>query len=157
MRKQRPLFGPALVALLVLSGAAEARIQNRPSSWDAPPPSPLPLGKPEAAFPVNVDWTLVEMNGKPVPGEAPSFVLDDKFRATGFSGCNTYSLTLFPIRGQKLAAGAIAMTRKACDKAEMLFEHSFLVGLHSVPTWSLEGDALVIKAPTATMRFRRGL
>lgn len=142
-----------LIAFMAMPPLAHAAFRHR----EPEPDTVQPLAKPEPQFPVNANWTLVQMNGKPVPGDPPSFTLDDKYRASGFSGCNTYSMALYPMRGQKLGAGAIALTRKQCDKTVMLFERAFLVGLHSLPTWTLEGGDLVIKGPTATLRFRRGV
>ncbi|WP_131194171.1 META domain-containing protein [Lichenihabitans psoromatis] len=113
---------------------------------------------PEKAFPLGNTWILQSINGKVPVGEAPSFALDTTMRATGFSGCNTFSMALYPVKDQKLAAGAIALTRKTCDKATMLAERDFLVGLHSLPTWqaSDNGD-LTIKGRTGVMQFRRGI
>ena len=142
-----------LIASLCMPPPAKAALRHRGPA----PDTVQPLAKPEPQFPVDANWTLAAVDGKPVSGDPPSFTLDDKYRATGFSGCNTYSMALFPMRGQKLGAGAIALTRKQCDKPVMLLERAFLVGLHSLPTWSIEGADLVIKGPTVTLRFRRGI
>ena len=61
------------------------------------------------------------------------------------------------MRGQKLLASAIAVTRKACDAAIATRERKFLIGLHSQPRWSLDGPDLVITGYTGPMRFRRGI
>ena len=116
------------------------------------------MGKAEQQFPFGATWVLTDIDGKTVSGDAPSFTLDDKLRATGFGGCNTFSLALYPIKDQKLAAGSIATLRKSCGKPADDLERSILLGLHSMPTWHLEptGD-LTVKGQTGTMRFRRGL
>ena len=116
------------------------------------------MGAAEQQFPFGATWILDNIDGKPVAGDTPSFMVDDKLRATGFGGCNTFSMALYPIKEQKLAAGAIATTRKQCGKPVDDLERSMLVGLHSLPTWKLEpnGD-LTVKGQTSTMRFRRGL
>ena len=148
------LFGGTLLAALNgPSGLAEAALRHRAPS----PEAVQPFARPEPQFPLNANWTLADVNGKPAPGDPPSFRLDDTYRASGFSGCNTYSMTLYPVRGQKLGAGSIAMTRKQCDRAVMLFEHAFLVCLHAVPTWSSENGDLVVKCPATVLRFRRGI
>ena len=140
-----------LAANLLCPGVAQA-ISRHPR-----PDIAKSLPEPEPQFPVEMDWTLGELNGKPVTGDPPSFRLDDKNRASGFSGCNTYSMTLYPGRQQRLLAGSIALTRKICDRSLMLVERQFLVGLHSAPTWAVQNGDLVIKAPAALMRFHRGL
>jgi heat shock protein HslJ len=117
-----------------------------------------PSGPVEQQFPFGATWILVDIDGKPVSGDAPSFNLDDKLRATGFGGCNTFSMALYPVRDQKLAAGAIAVTKKTCGKSVDDAEHTVLVGLHSLPTWHLEpnGD-LNVKSQVGLMHFKRGL
>lgn len=149
------LAAAALAGALLMPLGMKA--EARPRSRGPQDVKPLSLETPEPQFPANVAWTLTAFNGKPAPDDPPSFVLDGNLRATGFAGCNTYSMTLYPVRGQKLAAGSIALTRKQCDKAVMLFERDFLVALHSLPAWSLDGSDLVIRSPRAQLRFRRGV
>ncbi len=146
-----------VTAFLLAASGANAVIKN-PPIYDQPADAgPAPLGEPEPQFPTGVQWSLATVNGKPVGGDSPSFTLDDKFRATGFSGCNTYSMTLYPVRNQKLASGSIAMTHKQCDKEVMLLEQNFLVLLHSLPVWSIDAGDLVVKGGAMSLRFRRGL
>ncbi|MDX7949870.1 META domain-containing protein [Lichenihabitans sp. Uapishka_5] len=117
-----------------------------------------PTGAAEQQFPFGATWILYDIGGRSLSGDAPSFSLDDKLRATGFGGCNTFSMALYPIKDQKLAAGSIAMTRKNCGKPVDDTEHDILVGLHSLPKWHLEsnGDLTVVGQGPA-MRFKRGL
>jgi heat shock protein HslJ len=122
--------------------------------------APVRTGPAEQQFPFGATWILAEIGGKSVSGDAPSFSLDDKLRAVGFGGCNTFSMALYPIREQKLAAGAIAVTRKSCGKDLDETEHNMLVTLHSLPKWHLEpnGDLTVVAANSTTpLRFKRGL
>lgn len=140
-------------ALLAPLFEASAHARMRPPPDDS---VPAPIAKPEPLFPFGFTWNLREIGGKPVGGDPPTLVLDDKLRATGFSGCNTYSMTLYPVRNQKLLAGSIAMTHKVCDKDVNALERAFLVTLHSAPTWAIEGPDLVISGPTR-LRFSRGL
>ena len=121
--------------------------------------APTRTGPAEQQFPYGATWILSDMGGKPVSGDAPSFNLDDKLRATGFGGCNTFSMALYPIKEQKLAAGSIAMTRKTCNKEVDDTEHNLLVTLHSLPKWHLEpnGDLTVTAQNGGIMRFKRGL
>ena len=145
----RPALLAAVLALVTPQGARA--LSRHPQAA----PGPLPI--PEPPFPFGADWTLVDIDGKPVSGDRPSFRLDDKDRATGFAGCNTYSMTLYPVRNQRLLAGAIAMTHKSCDRPAMVTERLLLVGLHSAPTWRLENGELLIRTSATSMRFRRGI
>lgn len=149
-------LGTAVAAACIgLSAAsADASSLHRGQRHDVAPPS---LARPEPSFPVNVTWTLSRLNDKPIVGDPPSFTLDDKWRATGFAGCNTFAMELYPVRGQKLIGSAIALTRKACDTPIAMRERSFLIGLHSQPRWSLDGPDLLITGYTGPMRFRRGI
>lgn len=148
----------ALAFLLPAASPADAQMPGKmPRRQEEKVPTG-PSGPVEQQFPYGATWILSEMGGKPVSGDAPSFSLDDKLRATGFGGCNTFSMALYPIKEQKLAAGSIAMTKKTCGKELDDVEHNILVALHSLPKWHLEpnGD-LTITGQTVVMRFRRGL
>jgi heat shock protein HslJ len=146
-----------IVACLLAATAAEAQsLHGRHQKPDAPA-APAPATQ-EKNFPLNNTWILQSINGKPVVGEPPTFQLDSTLRASGFSGCNTFSMILYPIKDQKLAGGAIALTHRTCDKDVMLAEHNFLVGLHSLPKWdSTPNGDLVITGATGAMLFRRGI
>jgi heat shock protein HslJ len=121
------------------------------------PEHPKPLPQPEKRFPYNAQWTLREVNGKPVPsGVEATLTIDQNNRGAGISGCNNWSSPMLPIPGQRLAMGAIAQTRRTCPPAAMAFERSFLLTLHSGPKWDLVGSDLVVQTPQTTLRFRRG-
>ena len=145
-------FGPAI-------GTAQA--DKFPEFKRKPKDEPVPTGPSgpvEQQFPFGSTWILDSMDGKPVSGDVPSFRLDDKLRATGFGGCNSFSMAFYPIKGQKLAAGSIATTKKSCGKPADDMERSLLVGLHSLPVWHLESNGdLTVKGQTGTMLFHRGL
>ena len=151
-------FAAALA--LVLSAPAMAQFGPKPARKE-PEKAPVRTGPAEQQFPFGATWILAEIGGKQIGGDAPSFTLDDKLRAVGFGGCNTFSMALYPIREQKLAAGAIAVTRKTCGKDLDDTEHNMLVALHSLPKWHLEpnGDLTVTAAANSptTLVFKRGL
>ena len=107
-------------------------------------------------FPTKATWNLKEINGKPPAGEA-SLTIDGALRGTGVSGCNTWSATIYPIKGQKLAMGPVVTTKKQCDPAVMAFEKEYLTILHSGPTWDTQGDTLTVKGQTGTLTFLRSL
>lgn len=112
----------------------------------------------DKTYPTKITWALKSLNNKPVPREADiTLMIDDNFRGTGFGGCNYWSATIYPVRGQRLAAGPVAVTKKQCTPAVMQLERSFLVGVHSGPAWDIEGPELVLKGQGGTMRFERAL
>ena len=148
-RSLRCLLGLGLAALC----PTDAWARTHAPQVDAAPALPGP----EPQFPLNVAWTLITLNDRPAGRDPPSFEIDNTYRASGFSGCNTYSMTLYPARHQRLLPGSIALTRKTCDKDVMALERQVLGGLHAAPTWALVNDELLIRAPGASMRFRRGI
>jgi heat shock protein HslJ len=97
------------------------------------------------------------MNGKPVPrGTEASLMIDVAYRGQGFGGCNTWSGTLWPVRGQKLVGGGFSLTRKSCAPAVLTFERSYLSIIASGATWDIVNDELMVKSPRGTLKFRRG-
>ena len=127
-----------------------------PQSEDEGPPKPLPpLQK---NFPLDQTWSLRELNGKPVPeGLDASLKIDGTLRGSGFTGCNSWSATLYPVKDQHLAVGPFALTKKQCPKDVMAIEFGFLSGLLGNPTWDLVNGDLVIKGPRGSMRLVRSL
>ncbi|MCG7392229.1 META domain-containing protein [Microvirga sp. ACRRW] len=122
---------------------------------DTKVPQPGAQGK---VFPLGSSWVAQSLNGKPFGGiERPSFKLDDQLRATGFSGCNNYSTTAYPLREQGLAVAPFALTKKTCDKAAMATEQSFLMALRTSGKWDIQGRTLIIKSQNGELRFERSL
>ncbi|GAC1333578.1 MAG: hypothetical protein NVSMB26_14920 [Beijerinckiaceae bacterium] len=157
----KPLAKAALVALAALTAlpaSAQVRKQKAKAAAAEQQEENQPPGekKYDKEFPTKANWNLKEMNGKPAPADA-SLTIDGALRGSGSSGCNTWSATLYPVRGQKLAMGPVAMTKKTCDASLMAFERAYLVILHSGPTWEQEGDSLIIKGPSGSLRFARSL
>lgn len=152
-------LGTALVAVAAVSlpGIAAAQ-QARPQPRPATPQGIVPDGQ-EKTFPFDASWLLVDMAGKRVPfgAGAPNLSLDKQLRARGFAGCNTFSLTMYPVRRQALAVGPVALTRKACDRAVMEEERRFLILLRTANVWDLEAGQLVLKGPGGALRFQRSI
>ncbi len=120
------------------------------------PPKPLPPQ--QKNFPLDQTWQLRELNGKPVSSDLDvSLKIDSAYRGSGFTGCNSWSATLYPIKDQHLLIGPWALTKKQCDKDTMALEVSFLTGLQGQPTWDLVNGELVIKGPRGEMRLARSL
>ena len=112
--------------------------------------------QPEKQFPLKTFWILKQFNGKPVnPGDPPTLTLDDTFRGTGFGGCNTWSATVYPQRGQRLGVGPMAVTRKACEPGRMALERGFLSAVHAAPAWDVVDGDLVLKSRAGSLLFSR--
>ena len=123
---------------------------------DKAPPKPMPPL--EKNFPLDQTWSLRELNGKPVPdGLDISLKIDGSLRGSGFTGCNSWSATLYPVKDQHLLVGPFALTKKQCPKDVMQLEFGFLSGLLGSPGWDLVNGDLVIKGPRGTMRLARSL
>jgi heat shock protein HslJ len=123
---------------------------------DNEPPKPLPpLQK---NFPLDQTWELKELNGKPVPADVDvSLKIDGAYRGSGFTGCNSWSATIYPIKDQHLLVGPYALTKKQCDKDTMAIEYGFLSALLAQPTYDLVNGELVIKGPRGELRLARSL
>ena len=162
-------FGKRILAatfgVLALGGAAafvsEAVAAPRRSQAPGYPEQPKEdqgkkLTEYEAQFPTKMNWTLANVNGKTPPTEA-TMTIDDQFRGTGTSGCNTWSAALYPVKGHHLMMGPVAQTKKECTTDVMAFERQFLGILHSGPSWDQTGYTLTVKSQGGTLVFNRGL
>ena len=129
--------------------------RSGPKEEEAPKKPLPPLQK---NFPLDQTWSLRELNGKPVPGGLDaSLKIDGTLRGSGFTGCNSWSATLYPVKDQHLAVGPFALTKKQCPKDVMEVEVGFLSSLIGNPTWDLVNGELVIKGPRGSIRLARSL
>jgi len=143
-------------AALVAMFAASVLAATPGVAQEKKPPEPLPPW--QKSFPLDQTWSLRELNGKPVDaGLDVSLKIDGSLRGTGFTGCNTWSATIYPIAGQKLAVGPFALTKRQCAKDVMATEFGFLSALLGQPTWDLVNNELVIKGPRGALRMVRSL
>ena len=110
----------------------------------------------ESPFPTKANWQLVAINGKTPPAEA-SLLIDENLRGTGLSGCNTWSATLYPVKGHRLAMGPIALTKKSCSQEITGFERAYLSILATGPVWDLKGSTLTVKGKNGELVYNRGL
>jgi heat shock protein HslJ len=113
--------------------------------------------KQEKQFPLGQSWTAVSLNGRSFGGARPSFQIDENLRGTGFSGCNTFSATTYPLREQNFATGPVAVTKKSCDAGASAVERSFLVALRGARTWDVSEGRLIIKGAGGELVFERGI
>jgi heat shock protein HslJ len=146
----------ALLLALSLSGLAACGVAfaQAPKQGSS---APQPLPKEEKTFPKDSNWTLRTMNGKPLPaGMEATLKIDGQFRGSGFSGCNTWSATMWPVRNQRFAVGPVALTKKQCEPAKMAFERTYLVTLHNQSGWDLVNGMLEVKSASGALSFARG-
>ena len=142
-------------AVMGLTVAAFAGPGPGPQEEEGPP---KPLPPQQKNFPLDQTWSLRELNGKPVPdGLDASLKIDGNLRGSGFTGCNSWSATLYPVKDQHLAVGPFALTKKQCPKDVMAVEFGFLSSLIGNPSWDLVNGDLVIKGPRGSMRLARSL
>ena len=65
-----------------------------------------PLPPLQKNFPLDQTWSLRELNGKPVPsGLDVSLKIDGALRGSGFTGCNSWSATMYPVKDQHSRSG----------------------------------------------------
>lgn len=112
----------------------------------------------EKQFQTKITWRLVEINNKRLPANVDvTLMIDDAYRGSGFGGCNSWSATIYPVRGQKLAMGPIAYTKKQCDATTMQIERAFLSALAAGPEWDVQNSTMTLKAGGGSLRLERAL
>ena len=155
MRKTISVVAAVAIALcFATAGYAKSKGPQSEGEDDTPKPLP-PLQK---NFPLDQTWSLKELNGKPVPpGSDVSLKIDGSLRGSGFTGCNSWSATLYPVKDQHLLVGPFALTKKQCAKEVMAVEFGFLSALTGTPSWDLVNGELVIKGPKGSLRLVRSL
>ncbi len=154
----KSLLAAALAVALLGQAAAPAFAGPPKGPEDEDSKTPKPLPPLQKNFPLDQTWSLKELNGKPVPdGLDASLKIDGSLRGSGFTGCNSWSATLYPVKDQHLLVGPFALTKKQCPKDVMQLEIGFLSTLIGSPTWDLVNGDLVIKGPKGTARLARSL
>lgn len=146
------------VALALLAFSAGPGVAQQPPK-QKPKEEPKEEAKREKIFPLGAQWIAISLDGKPLGTgtDRPTFILDQNLRGKGFGGCNSFSMTAYPLRQQKLAVGPVATTRKMCDKALMDIEKAYLLALRGAGEWDLEAGILVLKGQRGVLRFDRVL
>ena len=147
----------AVAAALCFATTVYAAGQKGPKS-DNEDDTPKPLPPLQKNFPLDQTWSLRDINDKPIPaGLDASLKIDGNLRGSGYTGCNSWSATLYPVKDQHLLLGPYALTKKQCAKDVMAVEFSFLSALTGSPTWDLVNGDLVIKGPKGSLRLARSL
>lgn len=148
----------ALALTLAVTGGAQARERKEKKEAADPKKAAEERYNQEKTYPTKTTWALRSINGKPVPADYEiTFMIDDNYRGSGFGGCNYWSATIFPQKGQQLLSGPIAVTKKTCEPARMQIERAYLVGIHSAPQWDLQGAQLTMKGKGGSLVFDRAL
>jgi len=143
------------IALFALGAAHAAHAQMKNGDEDK---APKPLPPQQKNFPLDQTWQLRELNGKPIDASIDvSLKIDSALHGSGFTGCNTWSAVMYPIKDQHLLVGPYALTKKQCDKDTMAIELGFLTALLGQPAWDLVNGDLVIKGPRGALRLARSL
>lgn len=150
------------LALMASAAGAEAqqgapRPKNPPAAAAGQPGNPVPQPKRDKVVDLGSTWIGVSLNGKPFPGERPSFTLDKQLHIRGFGGCNTFTAIAYPLKEQHIAVSPILPRRKSCDKALMASEKAFFAALRYAQQWDQVGATLIIKSPNGELRFERAL
>jgi putative lipoprotein len=121
-------------------------------------------GTPDSAQPPTAEledthWTLIELDGKPVPSNLPQephlvFQAQPR-RVSGSGGCNRLT-TDYRRDGERLGFETIARTRRACIGGGMDTEDAFLRALQNVRAFRISGQRLelVDEAGRALAVFR---
>jgi heat shock protein HslJ len=149
------IFLRAAIAMFAATFATFALAQMRDKNSDDPP---KPLPPQQKNFPLDQTWSLRDINNKPIPsGLDASLKIDGNLRGSGYTGCNSWSATLYPVKDQHLLLGPYALTKNQCAKDVMAVEFGFLSALTGNPTWDLVNGDLVIKGPKGTLRLARSL
>ena len=114
----------------------------------------------EKLFPVDTNWVADSLDGKQLwqGTDRPSIFIDKQLRLKGYDGCNMFSVTAYPLKGQKLAVGPLAIAKKACEATTVAAERSFLNAVRGAKEWDMEGaNILIVKGLGERVRFERGL
>ena len=92
-----------------------------------------------------VEWTLVEMNGKALPaGAKPPTIRFDGLRASGFNGCNRFTGNVEEKGPGAFAFGPLASTRMACGDPQNEVENQFAASLGAVSRYTFVAGRLVL-------------
>jgi heat shock protein HslJ len=104
--------------------------------------------KPNASF-TNTRWKMVKLAGlESFPKlQKDAFIQFDSAssRCRGNAGCNNFQGS-YKIDGNKISLGAAAMTRMLCPGDGMKVEDMFSKAMHSVDSFLITGDHMLLKS-----------
>ena len=98
-----------------------------------------------------MEWTLVEMDGKALPaGATPPTIRFDGLRASGFAGCNRFTGSVEDKGAGAFTFGPLAATRMACAGPQDEIESRFVARLGTVSRFSFVAGRLALTDGRAT-------
>jgi heat shock protein HslJ len=152
----RRLLAAAILAALTVPALAQT-VPGRSPKTPTPQQGEAIIPKAQKIFPVDVNWSLTQLNGKPTGIDRPTLQLDGQFRVRGFGGCNTFSATAYPLPGQRFTVGPIAATKRACSKEIMAAEKAYLVAIRTAQAWDVKDGLLIIAGQAGELKFSRSI
>ncbi|CAH1649239.1 MAG: META domain-containing protein [Chelatococcus sp.] len=152
-------FRYALIAICLLSVVPAHAQQGGGANSGKPQQTQQQQPRREKQFPLGASWVAVTLNDKPLPrgAERPSFTVDQTLRMRGFGGCNTFSATAYPLRGQTFAVGPFALTKRSCSKEIEAAERAFFIALRTAQQWDIVGGQLVLRGQAGVVKAERSL
>ena len=91
------------------------------------------------------EWTLVEMDGQPLPAgvEAP-LIHFERDAVRGFAGCNRFNATVKESKPGEIEVGPAAGTKMACPPPAIELEDAFLAQLGKVDRYTFVAGQLAL-------------
>jgi heat shock protein HslJ len=91
------------------------------------------------------EWTLVEIDGQPVPPEVdPPLIHFEGQKLRGFAGCNRFTASVTETKPGEIGIGAAAAEKKACPPPQMEIEQKFLAQLVAVNRYGYVAGQLAL-------------
>jgi heat shock protein HslJ len=91
------------------------------------------------------EWTLVQIDGQPVPGDVdPPLIHFEADRVRGFAGCNRFTASVTATKPGEIDIGAAAAEKKACPPPQMQLEQKFLAQLDAVNGYTFLAGQLAL-------------
>jgi len=91
------------------------------------------------------EWTLVEMDGQPLPPELDAPLIHfETDRVRGFAGCNRFTAPVQETSPGQIDIGAAAAEKKACPPPQMELEQKFLKQLDAVSGYGYQAGQLAL-------------
>ena len=91
------------------------------------------------------EWTLVEMDGQPLPPELDAPLIHfETDRVRGFAGCNRFTAPVQETAPGQIDIGAAAAEKKACPPPQMELEQKFLQQLDAVSRYGYLAGQLAL-------------
>jgi heat shock protein HslJ len=91
------------------------------------------------------EWTLVELDGQPLPSDLDAPLIHfETDRVRGFAGCNRFTAPVQETAPGQIDIGAAAAERKACPPPQMELEQKFLKQLDAVSGYGYQAGQLAL-------------